>query len=131
MIGNVELREKKKLNFWFCCGKQFLIAEKIIQNRGNFIAACFTSWLTSILFLSSANKMIENANKNNERDLMVAKIEIKKKELLIAKLESELELKTKENLELNQFLDTLKWMARLTQNLNREKLDGELGGREL
>ena len=52
--------------------------------------------------------MIENANKNNERDLMVAKIEIKKKELLIAKLESELELKTKENLELNQFLDTLK-----------------------
>ena len=75
--------------------------------------------------------MIENANKNNERDLMVAKIEIKKKELLIAKLESELELKTKENLELNQFLDTLKWMARLTQNLNREKLDGELGGREL
>lgn len=52
--------------------------------------------------------MIENANKNNDRELMVAKIEIKKQELLIAKLKSELELKTKENVELNQFLDTLK-----------------------
>lgn len=63
--------------------------------------------------------MIENANKNNDRDLMVAKIEIKKKELHIAKLEAELELKTKENLELNQFLDTLKWV-RLEESLDSE-----------
>lgn len=52
--------------------------------------------------------MIENANKNNDRELVLAKMQVKKSELKIQKLESELELKIKENLELNQLLDSLK-----------------------
>lgn len=51
--------------------------------------------------------MLENSNKTNERELMLAKVHMKKCDLKIQQLESELELKTKENFELNQLLDSL------------------------
>ena len=52
--------------------------------------------------------MIETVNKNNERELSLARMQTKKADFKIAKLESELELKKKENFELNQLLDSLK-----------------------
>lgn len=56
----------------------------------------------------SANKMIENANLNKDRELMLIKIQLKKAELKCEKMEGEVQNLTKENSELNQLLDNLK-----------------------